>query len=125
MVRKEAVKRSRRNLSRLACALLYAVTCLIAMHYFFRGDHNNDLYINLLFVSTRERPFTIWELLWTVAITDLVLKLFTVIVKVVLTMLPEKVVAFQRRVCTCLLCHIYDETWLNMLLFLGQSISLC
>ncbi|GJQ72712.1 hypothetical protein Trydic_g1369 [Trypoxylus dichotomus] len=45
----------------------------------------------------QNKPLTVWDLLWTVGITDFILKLITVMLKILLTLLPDKIIAFQKR----------------------------
>lgn len=95
VVKKEATKRSRRNLSKLFCAFLYIVCAIVFIHYIFEDE---KLYLNLIFIRTYNKPLTVWDLLWIVGITDFILKLITVMLKILLTLLPDKIVAFQKRV---------------------------
>lgn len=95
VVKKEATKRSRRNLSKLFCASLYIICAIVFIHYIFEDE---KLYLNLIFIRTYSKPLTVWDLLWIVAITDFILKLVTVMFKILLTLLPDQIVAFQKRV---------------------------
>ncbi|CAH1991018.1 unnamed protein product [Acanthoscelides obtectus] len=98
VVRKEAVKRQRRSVSTLAVELLYIIACLIFIHYVFEDElHNFNLILNLVLIRTFTHPLTVWNLVWIVAITDFTLKLLTVAIKILLTMLPAQVVDFKKR----------------------------
>ncbi len=48
-------------------------------------------------------PSTLSELLWTILVTDYVLKLITVVVKMMFTLLPQKLIATSKRVCILVL----------------------
>lgn len=95
IVKNQTLKRGRRNLSKLRLALLYIIACIAFIHYVFEDE---KLYLNLLFVRTYNKPLTVWDLLWFVIVTDFILKLITVAVKILLTMLPGKIIPFQERV---------------------------
>lgn len=94
-VRKEATKRARRSISKLCLALLYIACCMIFIFYLFQDE---KLYLNLIFIRTYNKTLTVWDLLWFVTITDFILKLITVAVKIFITMMPASVIVFQKRV---------------------------
>lgn len=94
-VRKEATKRARRSTSKLCLALLYIACCLVFIFYLFEDE---KLYLNLLSIRTYSKTLTVWDLLWFVTITDFILKLITVAVKIVITLMPGGVIPFQKRV---------------------------
>lgn len=102
-VRKEATKRQRRSLTTLSIELLYIIVCTIFVHYVFADDlHNFNVVLNLILIRTFTHPLSVGSLLWIVTITDFVLKLITVTIKILLTMLPGRILPFQKRV-NCLL----------------------
>lgn len=68
--------------------LCYIIGCFVFIHFVFKEP---------IFFSYTP-AVTISQLLWTVAVTDYVIKLITVGIKVLLTCLPVKVLAFQKRV---------------------------
>ncbi|KAJ8977173.1 hypothetical protein NQ317_003113 [Molorchus minor] len=97
-VKKETIKRQRRGISTLVIELVYIFVCLIFIHYVFEDDlYNFNVVLNLVLIRTFTRPLTVWNLLWIVTITDFILKLFTVTVKIFITMLPGSILDFQKR----------------------------
>lgn len=94
-VKKEATKRARRSFSKLGLALLYIACCIAFILYLFQDE---KLYLNLIFVRTYNKVLTVWDLLWFVTITDFILKLITVAIKICITLLPGSIIAFQKRV---------------------------
>ncbi|KAG5895374.1 hypothetical protein JTB14_029597 [Gonioctena quinquepunctata] len=97
-IKKEAIKRNRRSKAALAIELLYIFVCLVFIHYVFSDDlHNFNIVMNLVLIRTFSHPLSVWNLLWIVTITDFTLKLITVSVKILLTMLPEAVLQFKKR----------------------------
>lgn len=95
VVKKEASKRTRRNVKNLFLAQFCIITYIMFIHYVFEEEH---LFLNLIFIRSFEKPLNMWDLLWVVCMTDFMLKLITVIVKIGLTILPAKILAFQKRV---------------------------
>lgn len=95
LVKKEAVKRARRSISKLGFCLIYIIACVAFINFVFEEE---KLYLNLVFVSTYDKVQSAWHLLWFVAVTDFILKLITVAVKIVVTMLPASVISYHKRV---------------------------
>lgn len=94
VVKREATKQARRSLSKLFVALLYILACFAFIAYVFEDE---KLYLNLIFIPPYKQPVTVWALLWTAGLTDFILKLITIIFKILLTMLPVRIIPFQRR----------------------------
>ncbi|XP_014228124.1 RING finger and transmembrane domain-containing protein 2 [Trichogramma pretiosum] len=86
-LKREILKQKNRSLLSLVGILCYITGCFIFIDFVFKEP------IFYLYKS----PETIAQLLWTVAISDFVLKLITVAIKVLFTCLPEKIVPFQKR----------------------------
>lgn len=98
-LKKEIIKRQRRSILTLAIELLYIVACLLFIHFVFSDNlHNFNVVLNLVLIRTFTHPLTVWNLLWIVTITDFTLKLITITIKILLTMLPAAVVEFKKRV---------------------------
>lgn len=95
VVKREATKQTRRSLSKLFVALLYIIACFAFIAYIFEEE---KLYLNLVFIPPYKQSTSVFDLLWTALITDFILKLVTIVFKILLTMLPGRVIAFQRRV---------------------------
>lgn len=103
-VKKETTKRDRRSLGVLAIELLYIFVCSVFVLYIFEDELDQfDVVFHLVLIRTFTDPLTVGKLLWIVTITDFALKLVTVAIKILLTMLPEKIVPFQKRVSTRIL----------------------
>ncbi|KAL3279283.1 hypothetical protein HHI36_016791 [Cryptolaemus montrouzieri] len=97
-VKREATKRHRRSISSLAIALLYIGVCLLFIHFIFDDEvHKFNDVLNLALIRTFQHPLTVWNLMWIVVVTDFVLKLITIVIKILFSMLPGKLIAFQKR----------------------------
>lgn len=98
-LKKEIIKRQRRSILTLAIELLYIVACLLFIHFVFPDNlHYFNIVLNLVLIRTFTHPLTVWNLLWIVIITDFTLKLITITIKILLTMLPAAVIEFKKRV---------------------------
>ena len=51
-----------------------------------------------MFIPPYSQPLSVWDLLWIVGVTDFVLKLITIILKISIAALPVVVLPYQRRV---------------------------
>ncbi|CAG9772549.1 unnamed protein product [Ceutorhynchus assimilis] len=97
-VKHEALKRARRSIWILSVELCYIIVCILSIHFLFEDDlHHFNIVLNLVLIRTFNHPLTVLNLLWIVTITDFTLKLITVKIKIILTMLPAKIVEFKKR----------------------------
>ena len=87
-LKREILKQQNRSRIALIGILCYIIGCFVFINFVFKEP---------IFFSYTP-PITLSQLLWTVAVTDYVLKLITVALKVLLTSLPVKILAFQKRV---------------------------
>lgn len=98
-VKKQATRRDRRSLVTLCIELLYIGSCILFVHYIFSDDlHHLNIFFNFILIRTFTDSLTVGKLLWIVIVTDFGLKLITVTIKILLTMLPGRIVPFQKRV---------------------------
>jgi len=51
-----------------------------------------------VFIPPYSQPLSVWDLLWIVGVTDFVLKLVTIVLKVSIAALPVIILPYQRRV---------------------------
>lgn len=93
----EIAKQQNRSRVVLLVVLFYIVGCIVFIDYMFE---EHKLYLSLILIPSYTQPITLWELLWSVAITDYILKLITIVFKVILTCMPVRILAFQKRVGT-------------------------
>jgi hypothetical protein len=93
-LKREILKQQNRSRFVLLGILCYIIGCFVFINFILKDP---------LFFSYIP-PITISQLLSTVAVTDYVLKLITVSIKVLLTSLPIKLVAFPKRVSSVIFC---------------------
>ena len=58
----------------------------------------NNIFISIIYGQTFSNPFTLRNLLFSLGITDFILKLITVGVKIIITLLPPNIVEYKGRV---------------------------
>ncbi|XP_045461410.1 RING finger and transmembrane domain-containing protein 2-like [Harmonia axyridis] len=114
-VRREATKRHRRSISSLGVALLYIAACLLFIHFIFDDEFQKfDDVLNLALIRTFQHPLTVWNLMWIVIVTDFALKLITIVIKILFSMLPGKILAFQKRGKIYLLIEAFSQMYRSM-----------
>lgn len=89
-LKKEIAKQQNRSWIALCGIFCYILACIFCVTVML------DERVFLPFAH----PLTIGELLWSVMITDFMLKLITILLKVLLTCMPIKILALQKRVST-------------------------
>ncbi|XP_029053348.1 ring finger protein, transmembrane 2 isoform X2 [Osmia lignaria lignaria] len=87
VVKREIAKQHNKSWISLLVITCYIIACIVFINFEY------DIYL----FSSYTQPPTIWELLWSVLVTDFILKLITVVCKVVLTCIPLKLLALRRR----------------------------
>lgn len=95
VVKREAAKQNRRSLSSLLIEVFYIFGCILLITCMFMEE---KLFSNLIFIPPYTQPLSVWDLLWTVGITDFFLKLFTIFLKILVVALPGGLIAYQKRV---------------------------
>ncbi|XP_004923590.1 E3 ubiquitin-protein ligase RNFT2 [Bombyx mori] len=93
LVRREHAKQMNRSILALFGELMFTL-CLIAIVYLLFG-HGKLLQNVIMFPQYTE--LGVWELIWLVVLTDLIVKIITVDVKIVVTMMPACLLPFQKR----------------------------
>lgn len=75
--------------------LLYIILVIAIIGFMLE---KKNIFISLMFASSFSDPFTLRNLLFSVGITDLVLKLITVGIKILITLLPPTIIEYKGRV---------------------------
>ncbi|XP_049871007.1 RING finger and transmembrane domain-containing protein 2 isoform X2 [Pectinophora gossypiella] len=94
LVRREHGKQMNRSIVALFCELVLT-TAVVTLIHFFCG--HGRLLPNVIMFPGYKSPITVWELLWLVVLTDLIVKIFTVNIKTLVTMMPAFLLPFQKR----------------------------
>ncbi|KAL4716288.1 hypothetical protein ACJJTC_014768 [Scirpophaga incertulas] len=94
LVRREHGKQINRNMVALLCEFIFTMSCIVIVHFLF-GD--GKLLPNVVMFPTYTHPISLWELMWLVVLTDLIVKIITVDIKILVTMMPVMLLPFQKR----------------------------
>ncbi|XP_050680192.1 RING finger and transmembrane domain-containing protein 2 isoform X2 [Leptidea sinapis] len=94
LVRRENGKHVNRSFLALLCELVFSLGSVIIVHFLFGHDR---LLPNVVMFPGYTEPIKVWELLWLVMNTDLIVKIFTVDVKILITMVPSCMLPYQKR----------------------------
>lgn len=95
VVKREAAKQQRRSFTTLLFEVFGIVVCILLIGYVFNEDY---FYTNLVFIPPYTQPLSVWDLIWLVGITDFILKLITILIKIVVIILPALIVPYPKKV---------------------------
>lgn len=84
-----------RSIVALFSELLFSAGGIVIVHFLFG---HGKLLPNVVMFPGYTDPIDVWELLWLVVLTDLIVKIITVDIKILVTMMPAFVLPFQKRV---------------------------
>lgn len=93
LVRREHGKQMNRSILALFSELVFTTSCILIVQYFL--GHGKLLQNVVMFPGYTE--LNVWELLWLVTLTDLIVKIITVEIKILVTMMPAFILPFQKR----------------------------
>ncbi|XP_055700143.1 RING finger and transmembrane domain-containing protein 2 [Phlebotomus papatasi] len=94
VVRQEVAKKQNKRILALVRVLIYIILAIVIVGFMLE---RKNIYISLMFASSFSEPFGLRNLLFSVGITDLVLKLITVAVKILITLLPASLLEYKGR----------------------------
>lgn len=95
-VREEVTKQNQRSILPLLRELLYIVV-VVALVAFLLESNNIPLSLLLAIPFNLTSPFTLKSLMFAIGINDLILKLVTVAIKIIFTLLPPSLVDYKGR----------------------------
>lgn len=84
-----------RSFLALLSELLFSSSCIVIVHFLFG---HGRLLPNVIMFPGYTEPIDVWELMWLVVLTDLIVKIITVDIKIFVTMMPSFVLPYQKRV---------------------------
>ncbi|XP_048007156.1 RING finger and transmembrane domain-containing protein 2 [Leguminivora glycinivorella] len=94
VVKREHAAQLNRSVLGLGFELAWTAGFVAVVHYVF-GD--GKLLPNVVMFPAYAGPIDVWELIWLVVLTDLIVKIITVDVKILITMMPACLLPFQKR----------------------------
>ncbi|GBM28556.1 RING finger and transmembrane domain-containing protein 2 [Araneus ventricosus] len=95
VIKREVAKQGKRRLRNLLLICVNLVTSIFVI-YTLLADHN--LAYALVCIPPYSAPIEFWDVLWIVSVTDFVLRLITILVKIAVVALPAKLIACQKKV---------------------------
>jgi uncharacterized membrane protein YecN with MAPEG domain len=93
VVKQQVSRQARRNLGAVAAITINLIACILFIYYVFQDD---KLYLSALFIPP-QNVTTFYDLLWIVGVNDFILKYVAVLAKVLVTVLPAKILPYQKR----------------------------
>ncbi|XP_052754421.1 RING finger and transmembrane domain-containing protein 2 [Galleria mellonella] len=94
LVRREHGKQMNRSIIALFSELVFTGSCIVVVHFLFG---HGKLLPNVVMFPAYTDSIDVWELLWLVVLTDLIVKIITVDVKILVTMMPAFLLPYQKR----------------------------
>ncbi|CAF4907054.1 unnamed protein product [Pieris macdunnoughi] len=94
LVRREHGKQMNRSFLALLSELLFSSSCIVIVHFLFG---HGRLLPNVIMFPGYIKPIDVWELMWLVVLTDLIVKIITVNTKIFVTMMPSFILPYQKR----------------------------
>lgn len=97
VVRQQVALQTHRSIFKLLRELVYIILVIAVVGFMLEKD---NIFIGLIFAhsSSEESPFTLRHMLFSIGVTDFVLKLVTVGVKIVITLMPPSIIEYKGRV---------------------------
>jgi hypothetical protein len=109
-LKQEITKQAQRRFLYLIRELIYIILVITIIGFLLeKKDNSISLFFAPLNIPPEEKQLALKDLLFSVCITDLILKLLTVAIKILFTMLPRKAVEFKNRVSLITSCVISNE----------------
>lgn len=103
-IKQEITKQAQRRFLYLIRELIYIILVITIIAFLLEKKDNStiSLFFAPLNIPPEKKELALKDLLFSVVITDLILKLLTVAIKILFTMLPSRIVEFKNRVSeTC------------------------
>ncbi|XP_070508523.1 RING finger and transmembrane domain-containing protein 2 [Chironomus tepperi] len=111
-LKQEITKQAQRRFLYLIRELLYIILVVTIIAFLLEKKENSiSLFFAPLNIPPEEKQLALKDLLFSVIITDLILKLFTVAVKILFTMLPRRCVEFKNRGRVYLLIEAFSQLY--------------
>jgi heme/copper-type cytochrome/quinol oxidase subunit 1 len=119
-IKQEITKQAQRRFLYLIRELIYIILVITIIAFLLEKKDNStiSLFFAPLNIPHEKKELALKDLLFSVVITDLILKLLTVAIKILFTMLPRRAVEFKNRVSLNL------ETQNKSINFLTLSLNL-
>ncbi|XP_053698286.1 E3 ubiquitin-protein ligase RNFT1 [Sabethes cyaneus] len=94
VVRQEISKQAQKRIMVLLRELIFIVLALVVVGFLLE---RKNIFLSIMFMPDLSEPLSLKSLLFSVCMSDLVLKLLTIIVKIVVTLMPPSVIEYKSR----------------------------
>lgn len=108
VVRQEIGRHAQRSVWKLLREMMYIILVIVVIGFMLE---KNNIFISIIFVYSYPDPFTLRHLLFSVGVTDLILKLITVGIKIVITLMPPSVLEYKERGRVFLMTEAISQLW--------------
>lgn len=95
VVRQEISKQTQKRIVVLLRELLVIMIALALVGFLLE---RKNIFLSIMFMTDLSEPQSLKSLLFSVCMSDLVLKLMTIMVKIIITLLPPSVIEYKSRV---------------------------
>jgi len=93
VLKQQVARQGRRNLGALIAISVNLIACILFIYFVFLDE---NLCLSAFFVPPEKVP-TFYDLLWIVGVNDFILKFIAVLAKIIVTVLPAKIMPYQKR----------------------------
>lgn len=93
VLKQQVARQARRNLGALIAISVNLIACILFIYFVFLDE---NLCLSAFFVPPEKVP-TFYDLLWIVGVNDFILKFIAVLAKILVTVLPAKLMPYQKR----------------------------
>lgn len=123
-IKQEITKQAQRRFLYLLRELIYIILVITIIAFLLEKNNNSSisLFFAPLNIPPEKKELALKELLFSVIITDLILKLLTVAIKILFTMLPRKTCEFKNRVSKFVQFKFINFS--SMCISTGSSVSI-
>ncbi|KAK8719923.1 hypothetical protein OTU49_006501 [Cherax quadricarinatus] len=94
IVKKAVAQQGRRPIKPLLAMLVNLPAGVFFLYYSYRND---KLFYSVLLIPPDHEGYGVMDLMWIVIVSDYVLKLVTVLVKTIITLMPHSIMHYQNR----------------------------
>jgi len=93
VLKQQVARQNRTNCGALLAISINLIACILFIYFVFL---DNNLPLSAFFIPPDKVP-TFYDLLWIVGVNDFILKFMAVLAKILVTLMPAKIIPYQKR----------------------------
>jgi len=93
VLKQQVARQNRTNCGALLAISINLIACILFIYFVFL---DNNLPLSAFFIPPDKVP-TFYDLLWIVGVNDFILKFMAVLAKILVTLMPSRVIPYQKR----------------------------